>query len=39
MADGKGEPLVFEGQQGMRSIVDVAAKYGIEIPPPIGVAV
>ena len=33
--DGDVGLLVFEDQPEMRRIVEVAAKYGIEIPPPI----
>jgi len=33
--DDAGEPLVFEEQPDVESIVAIAAKYGIEIPPPI----
>jgi quercetin dioxygenase-like cupin family protein len=30
-----GRPLVFNNQQDMRRIAEIAAKYGIEIPVPI----
>ena len=33
--DGEAGPLVFEEQQDMRRIVQVAAEHGIEIRPPI----
>jgi len=33
--DGEAGPLVFEEQQDMRSIMEIAAEHGIEIPPPI----
>ena len=34
--NGEVRPPVFEGQQDMRRIVEVAAEYGIEIPSPFG---
>jgi hypothetical protein len=33
--DGEVRPPVFQEQQDMRRIVEVAAEHGIEIPPPI----
>jgi mannose-6-phosphate isomerase-like protein (cupin superfamily) len=33
--DMEAGPLAFEDQPEMRRIVEVAAKYGIEIPPPV----
>jgi cupin domain len=33
--DGEAGPLVFKEQPDMGRIVEVAAEYGIEIPPPI----
>jgi mannose-6-phosphate isomerase-like protein (cupin superfamily) len=34
-ADGDGGPLVLEDQPDVANIVAIAARYGIEIPPPI----
>ncbi len=39
MADGYGKPLVFEDQKDIKGIVEVAAKYGIGKPVPIGAGV
>jgi quercetin dioxygenase-like cupin family protein len=33
--DGEAGPLAFEDQPEVGGIVEIAAKYGIEIPPPI----
>lgn len=33
--DGEAGPLVVKEQPNMGRIVEVAAEYGIEIPPPI----
>jgi hypothetical protein len=33
--DGGVRPLVFEDHPDIRSIVEVAAEHGIEIPPPV----
>jgi quercetin dioxygenase-like cupin family protein len=38
-AEAEGGPLDFEAQPEVGRIVEVAAKYGIEIPPPIAVKI
>ena len=33
--DVEAKPLLFEDQKGVERIVEIAAKYGIELPVPI----